>query len=283
MRKIDVVIYLPALHKGFYDFIVRNEKKVRTIFLISEQFVQEVDPELAALFEKDLRAMPALLMQKALAALNLCENVTILDRGNLKKVKRVAIPDDDVVERVMGMFYPSIELERDTSFLRWGKKTVLSQRAPIGDAVISIGEFEKDIMMKCFRIAEKSSDWWRQVGAIVFPLGHDPIESINRHLPHEQAPYINGDPRSVFKPGENIDLSTAIHAEAGAIAYAAKMGISLYGASIFITTFPCPPCAWSIREAGIKTVYYCEGYSLLTAAEVLKAAGIKLIFVDVPK
>ncbi len=111
----------------------------------------------------------------------------------------------------------------------------------------------------------------------------DPIMGFNQHLPHPQAPYINGDPRTNFKPGEYIDLSTSGHGEATVIGFAANKGIALEGASIYVTVLPCPPCAWLIKSCGFKKVYYCEGYSLVGSVETFKNAGIEVIFVDVPK
>lgn len=48
----------------------------------------------------------------------------------------------------------------------------------------------------------------------------------------------------------------AIHSEVYAIASAARAGISLDGASIYVTRYPCESCAKAIVTAGIKTVYY---------------------------
>jgi len=217
-----------------------------------------------------------------LIALGICTEVIILDENNLKEFDEVIIPDDDIVEKILSKFYSSISLIKDNCFIRWGRKTVLSQRAPVADAIVSTDEFDREIMERGFKLAEKSSDWWRQVGAIIISSNGNVIESFNHHLPDQQAPYINGDPRTNFKPGEHTDLSTAAHAEIAAIGYAAKKGIALEGASIYVTTFPCPYCAAAIVEVGIKKVYYCEGYSLVGAVEMFKAVGIKLIFVDVP-
>jgi deoxycytidylate deaminase len=279
--KTTIALYMPALHQGYINFLTREGRKADTIFLIDEKLFKKDDPDLEWLFEKDLRAIPAVEMQKVLVSLGVSNEVKILDENNLQGFETVIIPDDDIVEKILSKFYPSVSPLKEDCFIRWGRKTVLSQRAPVADATISFEEFDKEMMLKSFALAQKSLDWWRQVGVILFPLNGEPIETFNRHVPHQQAPYIYGDPRTNFKPGENIDLSTAIHAEAGAIAYAARKGISLEGASIYVTTLPCPPCAWSIREAGIKKVYYCEGYSLLGVVEVFKSSGISLIFVDV--
>ena len=91
---------------------------------------------------------------------------------------------------------------------------------------------------------------------------------------------IFGDPRSNFDAGENIELTTAVHGEAAAIAEAAKKGIALEGTSLYVTTFPCPVCAKSVAAAGIKRVYYSKGYSLVDAEDILRAANVELIIVE---
>ncbi|MDJ0732780.1 MAG: dCMP deaminase family protein [Nostocaceae cyanobacterium] len=50
--------------------------------------------------------------------------------------------------------------------------------------------------------------------------------------------------------------SRAVHAEANAIAQAAKHGISTDGASIYVTLEPCLSCLKLIISAGIGEVYY---------------------------
>lgn len=50
--------------------------------------------------------------------------------------------------------------------------------------------------------------------------------------------------------------SRAVHAEANAIAQAAKHGICTQGASIYVTLEPCLSCLKLIISAGIREVYY---------------------------
>ncbi len=45
-----------------------------------------------------------------------------------------------------------------------------------------------------------------------------------------------------------------IHAEANAIFYAGRYGVSLDGATIYSTMFPCLNCAYAISSVGIKKV-----------------------------
>ena len=135
-------------------------------------------------------------------------------------------------------------------------------------------------MGAAFREAEKSPDWWRQIGAIALKDGKILLTGFNKPVPSKDytlGPF--GDPRSNFDAGIGFEISKAIHAEAGVIATAARRGLPLEGASLYITTFPCPVCAKSIAASGIKRVYYSKGYSLLDAEDVLRAAGVEIVLV----
>lgn len=48
----------------------------------------------------------------------------------------------------------------------------------------------------------------------------------------------------------------AIHSEVDAICTSARMGVSLEGATIVVTRYPCEACARAIVDAGIKCVMY---------------------------
>ena len=93
-------------------------------------------------------------------------------------------------------------------------------------------------------------------------------------------PYVNGDPRNNFHKGDHIEISTAIHAEAQMIAEAARKGVSLEGADMYVTVFPCPPCAKLIAFSGIKNLYCGGGYGVLDGEAVLKSKDVKIFFVE---
>ena len=82
-----------------------------------------------------------------------------------------------------------------------------------------------------------------------------------------------------FDAGEKHHLSNSIHAEASLVGKAAKDGIRLNNTNLYVTTFPCPTCAKLVAEAGIKKVYYQDGYSLSDAEDILKNSGVELILV----
>lgn len=53
-----------------------------------------------------------------------------------------------------------------------------------------------------------------------------------------------------------------IHAEMNAILFAAKNGISIDGATIYTSMFPCQHCLKNILQSGIRRIVYNAEYDL---------------------
>src|SRR5688500_12131146 len=68
--------------------------------------------------------------------------------------------------------------------------------------------------------------------------------------------------------------SVAVHAEANAVAFAAKHGIATNGASLYTTVAPCLPCAQLVINAGIVSVMYLNGYRGRSGIDLLGSAGV---------
>ena len=168
----------------------------------------------------------------------------------------------------------------DPIFLRWDKHKSMEQKPIEADQKISSEEFDKNAIRETLKASERASDWWRRVGAAIVKNKKIIIIAHNRHLPSPHSPYANGDPRNNFHKGVNIELSTAIHAEADLISQAAKKGIPLKGSSMYVSVFPCPPCAKLVARSGISKLYYGGGYGVLDGEDILKASGVEIIYVD---
>lgn len=70
----------------------------------------------------------------------------------------------------------------------------------------------------------------------------------------------------------------SLHAEANAVAQAAKNGIRLDGSEIYVTASPCLTCFKLVANCGIRTVYYKEfdrGERIKGYAE---EAGVTLVY-----
>ena len=70
--------------------------------------------------------------------------------------------------------------------------------------------------------------------------------------------YISGAPH-ISRIQENHEQSI-IHSEINAITDCAKRGVSLEGAKIYITHYPCPNCFKTIAACGIKVIFYLDDY-----------------------
>ena len=69
------------------------------------------------------------------------------------------------------------------------------------------------------------------------------------------------------------------HAELNAILNY-RGGGTLRGSRCYVTLFPCNECAKAIIQAGIKRVVYSEHYRLEDGIELLKRAGIEVIYTE---
>ena len=77
--------------------------------------------------------------------------------------------------------------------------------------------------------------------------------------------------------GTKHELCYAVHAEQNAIAQAAKLGISVEGATLYCTHQPCVICAKIIINSGIKKVIYKYGYPDDFSLELFKEAGVEVL------
>lgn len=67
----------------------------------------------------------------------------------------------------------------------------------------------------------------------------------------------------------------ATHAEANALAFAAKYGVSTDGATLFVTVSPCETCSRLLIAAGIVAVYFNELYRDVAGVRLLEQALIQ--------
>jgi dCMP deaminase len=68
--------------------------------------------------------------------------------------------------------------------------------------------------------------------------------------------------------------TTSVHAEANAVAFAARHGVSIVGASLYCTHTPCVHCAMLLINAGIVRVVCKMWYRDGSGVEILRDAGI---------
>ena len=80
-----------------------------------------------------------------------------------------------------------------------------------------------------------------------------------------------------IKSGTCHEICYAIHAEQNAIIQAAKLGVSIEGATLYCTHQPCSICAKMIINSGINRVIFKEGYPDEFSMEMFNEAGVAVI------
>jgi len=76
---------------------------------------------------------------------------------------------------------------------------------------------------------------------------------------------------------ENDHCVATIHAEANAIIQAAKNGVMIDGAMIYVTASPCWNCFKMIANAGVRRIVYGEFYRDERIFQVAARLGIDLL------
>lgn len=80
--------------------------------------------------------------------------------------------------------------------------------------------------------------------------------------------------------GTRAEVCYAVHAEQNALIQAARLGVSVFGATMYVTYSPCIICARLLINAGIVRVIYRYDYPDDFSKEILKEAGVELIRFD---
>ena len=274
------VAYVPVLHDGYRRFL-ETHARGRPFFLIGPELYADYRP-----LAKDIRCLDAELVARAIQAWDVCSEVAVLDIEGAVRLAAdgpaLVLPAEDVSYRVVERFFARCPVSYDTIFLRWDKSKSVALLDPSDVPSVPADEAYSDLAAAAEMAARRSVDWWRQVGAAIRFADGRVASAENEHGPHPHGAYAAGDPRANFHQGVHLELSTATHAEARLIAQAARDGVSTRDATLYVTDFPCPPCAKLIAAAGIKTLYFRTGYAVLDGRDVLEAAGVELIRVAEP-
>lgn len=81
----------------------------------------------------------------------------------------------------------------------------------------------------------------------------------------------------------NFGCRNATHAEANALAFAAKQGISTAGGELYVTVAPCDTCSKLLIASGIRRVYFREEYRDPSGIEVLHLGGVGAVQLPRPE
>ena len=272
-----IVAYVPVLHEGYRQLLERH--KQADLFILGDDLIGQF-----TYLSKEIRALDPVLIKSAIESWNIVPRVEVIMEEGFKnlqsKYSSLIMPDEDIMHELADKYFTDHRITFDKIFLRWDKHKTMEENPVQADQKISEEEFDREVMGILEKEADKSSDWWRRVGAAIIKDGQIIFQAHNEHQPSPHSPWAEGDPRNTLHKGVGIEYSSSIHAEARLIAEAARAGISLEGVSMYVTVFPCPPCAKQIAFAGIKKLYYAGGYSLLDQERILRSRNVEIIYVD---
>lgn len=299
MDKKALIMYVPNLHAG-YDQLI-NDVKPEIIRLLDQsviaRLVQNDKSKARGYLERSFPyARPAEDIRMLIKHVWKDMPVGILydtDESLVRNLREMEIrqynfvmPEEDVSHYFhydyLRYLDGSCEFS-DKVFLRYNKRNADIGQQPFGEAVTDwshVSPMLQRIMERAAKEADKSDDWWRQVGAVLFDesSGEILLAGYNKHLPDGHHRYAFGDSRASFQAGYMPELVTAIHAEQRIVVEALNRGISFKGKSLYTSTYPCPYCSNMIALSGITKLYFSEGYSVMEQGRNLFAAyGIETI------
>ena len=93
----------------------------------------------------------------------------------------------------------------------------------------------------------------------------------------------NGTPsgfENICEDENNVSKPYVLHAEANALTKVARSNNSSDGATLYVTASPCLECSKLIIQSGIKRVVYGEEYRIMDGVELLKRAGVEVVFLN---
>lgn len=270
-----LVAYVPAIHAGYVALLKKHTDA--DVFVLGTHFI-EAFPRL----NRDLRALEPQQAANALQTLNIAPHVHVLNESDVAKLavyEEIIAPDEDVTRDFAQQYLANKHVTFENIFLRWNGQIMNFEKEPPPDRIISTSDLDRELIGNAKLEGEKSADWWRQIGSILVKDGRVILAGHIRYFPSDLALDILGTPRICVDAGERPDLYISMHAEADIIAQAAHAGISLQGASLYVSTFPCINCAFLVARSGIAKLYYSQGYAKLDADDVLRSAGVEVILV----
>lgn len=138
-----------------------------------------------------------------------------------------------------------------------------------------MAELHDTYMGTAFLHARKSKAIRKKVGACIVTKNGVILAGYNG----TPADWDNLCEEKVIASDNSVYLRTkpeVLHAELNAMLKAAKEGVSIKGATVYITLSPCVQCSAMMAQAGISTVYYAEDYRDSNGIDLLRSHDIEV-------
>ena len=148
-------------------------------------------------------------------------------------------------------------------------RPLLDRLAELLEALPDRPSWDEYFMATALLISSRSACGRLHVGCVIVSGGAHP----NRIVAAGYNGYLPGTPhRSHVRDGHE---QATVHAEQNAIADAARRGVSVQGATAYVTHYPCATCAKILAASGITAVKYHFDYENdPLVADLLTEAGV---------
>jgi dCMP deaminase len=270
-----LILHIPVLHAGYLQIFERYAEDVDGLYVMGKTLLRQfID---YAYLQREIRAVDPHTIKKIVEALEIFFWVEVLDVEHAQTLRydNVIIANEDITRRFAEQYFDSSRVAFVPSFLRWDT-TKLARNVTLSSVCVTRDPFHQRMMALAEEKGEQSSCWWRQIGIVAVKEQNILLTAYNKAMPTEHDPYAFGHIRDLFKPGEHGELSSTLHAEKVLVATAARNGIILEGADVYLSVFPCPDCAKVLSATGIRRCYFKSGNAYLDAEKVMRGAGIEI-------
>ena len=128
---------------------------------------------------------------------------------------------------------------------------------------------DKNFINMAKELASASKCVSKQVGAVIVKNGRILSTGYNGTPPGYQNCCDHWDGKYT-KEHHEWSKTYEIHAEMNAIIWAAREGISIEGATIYVTLEPCSECSKNVIASGIKRIVYDKSYEHTNSLVITK-------------
>lgn len=160
-----------------------------------------------------------------------------------------------------------------------------NEKKPVDDtpAVVTRLPWDQYFMRIAVQVATRATCNRKHVGAVI--VRDKTILSTGYNGSPRGLPHCDDADHELKEMGGRKSCVRTVHAEANAIAQAARTGTAIEGAELYTTASPCYDCLKLIINAGIKKVicleFYDSRYGMSSDMEKLaSSAGVQMVFLQ---
>lgn len=285
-KSILIIGEFSVFHRGYTEFLHNTAGKGEDCIFFAGILGKSLIKKLTAM-EEDIRNISFDDKKRIINSYLNIKKFLILEKGNFMDQidgidpEKIIILTGDKSEDFAKIYLSEPDLKKKIQYsdirLRWQNSKVLEFKKEASKLSKDELESHKKFMTEAFKEAEQSKCWWRQVGAVTVKNNKIISRGFNQMLPNEDECYKIGCVRDSIAPGKSPEICSVTHAEATIVSLAAKKGLPLEGATLYVTHFPCPACAKLVALAGFKRIVYARGSSVFDGERVIASKGIDII------